>query len=406
VSAADRTSARSLTSGAVTVADVRSAADTIEHIAGNLSSKTNESIAIDAFDGPIRPHDVLDQVVKRLSKIDKENDTGTAARIVAPCENIADRILAEALLSLAYAADIGDPDGAALLAGNVAERHDFGVALRDGEARARAAWDLPKSNVAPGTAWHISGSLLGLDVAMAPLALRRINADHVIPAPALTSNERGTFAASIALMNPFALNDADRDVIGESLRLGRARVAAMKTDTFEVIADEIGMDGWRRRAARWTLVHQDGSGDDIRSLFSMAELLRLGGAPVMALDAWGMAALTSTGCLCTRLRPLGQWTLWTGRPQLGLLATTLADLNLLIAETLHDLRLPAALARHVLAAAVQDFIDEVRPTDPDDWLTIARTAQRVTRDRVEDYVAAAAADGPLLPDANEMCFVQ
>ena len=62
---------------------------------------------------------------------------------------------------------------------------------------------------------------------------------------------------------------------------------------------------------------------------------------------------------------------------------------------LKELRLPAALARVVLSGAVQDFIDEVRPTDDADWLTMARTASSLSRERVEDYVALATATGPL-----------
>jgi hypothetical protein len=64
---------------------------------------------------------------------------------------------------------------------------------------------------------------------------------------------------------------------------------------------------------------------------------------------------------------------------------------------LKELRLPAALAKVVLSAAVQDFIDEVKPTDDGDWLTMARFARSATRERVEDYVAAATATGPLIP---------
>ena len=52
----------------------------------------------------------------------------------------------------------------------------------------------------------------------------------------------------------------------------------------------------------------------------------------------------------------------------------------------------------MLSAAVQDYIDEVRPSDNEDWLTLVRAAQRVPRDRTEDYVAAITADGPLVPD--------
>jgi hypothetical protein len=76
------------------------------------------------------------------------------------------------------------------------------------------------------------------------------------------------------------------------------------------------------------------------------------------------------------------------------------DLNLRIATLLKDLGLPAPLAKVVLAAAVQDFIDEVRPTDDGDWLTLSRMARTVTRERVEDYVAAATATGPLMPEAS------
>jgi hypothetical protein len=65
---------------------------------------------------------------------------------------------------------------------------------------------------------------------------------------------------------------------------------------------------------------------------------------------------------------------------------------------LRDLRLPAAIAKVVLAGAMQDFIDEVKPTDDSDWLTLARTARTFTRERIEDYVSAATAGGPLMPD--------
>jgi hypothetical protein len=47
---------------------------------------------------------------------------------------------------------------------------------------------------------------------------------------------------------------------------------------------------------------------------------------------------------------------------------------------------------------MQDLLDEARPTDDSDWLSMARAAQAVTRERVEDYVAAATATGPLMPE--------
>ena len=47
---------------------------------------------------------------------------------------------------------------------------------------------------------------------------------------------------------------------------------------------------------------------------------------------------------------------------------------------------------------MQDFIDEVRPTDEGDWLTLARMSRITTREQIEDYLAVATADGPLVPD--------
>ena len=77
------------------------------------------------------------------------------------------------LLSIAYAADVGDPDGTVLLADDVSRRHDFGFGVKDAEMRLRAAWAVPRPEVTPGVPWHVSGSLLGLDIGLAPLALRR-----------------------------------------------------------------------------------------------------------------------------------------------------------------------------------------------------------------------------------------
>jgi hypothetical protein len=54
----------------------------------------------------------------------------------------------------------------------------------------------------------------------------------------------------------------------------------------------------------------------------------------------------------------------------------------------------------VLTAVVQDYIDEVRPSDSDDWLALARGAQAISRDRVEDDIAAITAGGPLVPDGK------
>ena len=37
----------------------------------------------------------------------------------------------------------------------------------------------------------------------------------------------------------------------------------------------------------------------------------------------------------------------------------------------------------------------------DDWLARVRTAQGLTRERIEDYVAVVTVDGPLMPVGND-----
>jgi hypothetical protein len=89
-----------------------------------------------------------------------------------------------------------------------------------------------------------------------------------------------------------------------------------------------------------------------------------------------------------------------GRPQLGTIAAGVADLHLQVAVMLKELNLPAALARVILSGAVQDFVDDVRPMDDGDWLALSQRARVMSRERLEDYIAAATATGPLVPDTG------
>jgi hypothetical protein len=133
----------------------------------------------------------------------------------------------------------------------------------------------------------------------------------------------------------------------------------------------------------------------------MTERLVLGGGAPASFNPWGAYSVRTRGCLCTELYAPDGWRLWWGLSQVGLPAALVSDLPLRVAVVLHNLQLPAVLAKPVLAAAMQDFVDSVNPTDGNDWLTLARAAQAIGSERFEDYVAAATADGPLLPEATE-----
>jgi hypothetical protein len=158
------------------------------------------------------------------------------------------------------------------------------------------------------------------------------------------------------------------------------------------------LDGWRRRQGRWALAHERAM---LPSLLSLFEIISLGEPPAdLPLDLWGMSGLPMDGCLCSARPPIASLPILIGRPQLGLLAATIADLNLRIADRLASAQLPASLLRGVLAGAVLDFVEQVRPLYAGDWLTLVRTAQAITDDRIADYIAALTADGPLVGDRS------
>ena len=347
---------------------------------------------------PPPPRERIDRVLADLERMDEVREPDRAARATQPLVETADTVLAEALLALAYAVDIGDPDGTALLASNIAMRHDFGFMLHEGETRARRPWDVPRQDFLPDVPWHVTGSLLGLDIALAPLSLKHIDLENLATAPRLRSTEREAFALNAALLDASRLNESDRTALVAAVERGRTRVAALPQNAADVdpVAAAVRMDGWRRRTLKWTIEHEPAR---VPGTFSLVELMTLGGdVPAASLDAWGLSAYLWTGCICTRMPAPGGWRLFEGRPQLAYMSFIVSDLNLRIAALLDELHLPAALERPVLADAIQDLIDETSPADANDWLSIAQTAQALTRLRVEDYVAAqAAVDGPLVP---------
>ena len=91
-----------------------------------------------------------------------------------------DRVLADTLTSILYAASLGDPEGPALAGGNVALRHDLGAAGVMGPRCRVAAAD--RRALGQGLA-RVTGSLLGLDVALARLSLRRLDSSLMPPEP-------------------------------------------------------------------------------------------------------------------------------------------------------------------------------------------------------------------------------
>jgi hypothetical protein len=342
------------------------------------------------------PHVIVERAIRELARITRPRDTPRANEVAVELLEAGDIVIGEVLSSIAYALALGDPDGPTLLGGDVARRHDFGVGSRIPGVRDLEPWTIPEQHYDPGVPWHVTGSLIGLDVGLAPLALQRLAGDALVGPPVLGSNDRETFARSVALMNPYTLRDSERDRIGVAIQRGRQRAArARNVADLDALADAVRMDGWRRRALHWTAANEP---ERTLALLSLNELYVLGDGDISEVHAWGTAMTPLWGCLCTRMPASNAWRFVTGRPQVGVLGSSMPDVILHVATGLDELDLPAGLARSVLSTAMQQFVDTVRPNDGNDWLALVRGTLTMTRERLEDFVAAAAAvGGPLVP---------
>jgi hypothetical protein len=245
----------------------------------------------------------------------------------------------------------------------------------------------------------VRGSLLGLDVALGRLALRRIDPTAMPQEPKLGIQQRVALSVTASLLTPLAMTDAARDEIAAALGRGRARVEALSADDAEVekVAREAGLSEWRRVALAWTIEHNRPAA---LAQFSLLELFWLGtprASAVRSLDAWGAAMLPLTGCLCLEMPRPRPWEDLAGRRVSGFMATRAADVALRVADALAALHLPASLAPGILSFALQDVTEQAQPAYADDWQEFGRAARALPLDRLTDYIAALTANGPLVP---------
>jgi hypothetical protein len=154
-----------------------------------------------------------------LESIKRPGDLSDARKVSAPLTAVSDVMLGEALISLAYACELGDPEGTILIAGDPSVRHDFGYGMPSRDTRVKAMWNVAITETRNGPS-HLIGSALALDLAMAPLALRRISTDRIPEAPMLNMVQRDSFAATVAVMDPRALTDEARDEIAARIDRG------------------------------------------------------------------------------------------------------------------------------------------------------------------------------------------
>ena len=213
-----------LASGVRTLQDLQERRSVLQAAGAPLLAKPADP---EAFVGTLDLARDFEEVLEDLAKIDTTNELRKVDQAVLPLRRAADRCLALVLASLAYAPSLGEADGSVLVAGDPSPRHEFGLLESNGAVRVRNPWSLPvESHEGSGT-WHVTGGLLGLDVGLGKLGLRRISTDSLPEAPVIKANERLAFTEAVVLANPFDYREDALAALVRALRAGRARVDAL-----------------------------------------------------------------------------------------------------------------------------------------------------------------------------------
>jgi hypothetical protein len=362
-----------------------------------------ESTLLQALAGPLdRPAPTLDWegLTYVVDIVAAEHDRLRAIRELVPSPGLdaalasnRARDLTDALTALVYVTALGDPEGPASLSPDVARRHNFGLTGTTA-IREELPWSPPEERQGYGP-WHVTGSLIGLDLGMSRLFLRRV-ADQQMPvAPTFTLNDLATLTRSGVGMVATDLLDEHRNELAAAMSRGRARVSAARTvDDVDALAREAGVSTMARQLLPWIVSRQ---AEVVPGIFALRDLLWLGQPRLnpAELDRWGVAADGLDGRRVLAMPGPAPWEDYGGRSEAGQVTTQVPDLTLRLVEETAALQLPASLVPALLAFALDDYWHDVRARFADDWPRLTRQAATLSSARIEDYVAALTGNGPL-----------
>ncbi len=387
-------------SGDVTLEIVASQVEVLRQLRGDL----REPQLPIAIAGPrhVEVATTLGRAADELQRITEPRRLNNAARVAARLHALTAALTADLLRAFAYAASIPDPQTSLLASGDVSHQHDLGVEVRVPFEREGVAWGFPERQ--QGGPWSVRarGSLLGLDIAMADLALGQGFLDRFELPPGWTFEDLRVYVQPLALFNAFDERLEEAAAVAAAIRAGRERVTGTSFDRAELeraLADA-GVSPLRRALVSRAL--DAAAPEAAERLLSASELVRLGGGAdaANAAEAWGASTLVLDGCLCLAIEPPLEWELHAGRGGAwGFLGARSPDLLLRMAEALDTLGIPPAAAADLLVPAMQSMLQRSRLAHHDDRLSVVRDAVR-TPAEIAAFVAAATTGGSVFPSST------
>jgi hypothetical protein len=225
--------------------------------------------------------------------------------------------------------------------------------------------------------------------------LRRTRGDLPALGPTISQADRRVLTETLVLTTAADLNEERARQVLDWLDDGRARLKAWTSEVRAELVTRLAIGERRAQAAAWTGAHDAST---LAQLFTLTELVllgRRGDDPVPS--EWGVSRAPLDGSLALAFPDPPAPQRYSGRSGAGLMASRVADVNIRVLEALEKRHLPVALAPGVLAAMLQDVLDDARLAYFDDWLSLSREVQALGDDQIADYVSALTAGGPLVP---------
>ena len=195
---------------------------------------------------------VVHQALLDLERVRSRSDLKRAAAVGERMRRLESAVLADVLTSIVYALSLGDPEGRTFLAGNVARRHEFGRHLIAPSERERTRWMMPFEAAGEGKPWHVRGALLGLDIGLARMMLRRTRGDLPALGPTISQADRRVLTETLVLTTAADLNEARARQVLDWLNDGRARLKSWTSEVRAELVTRLAIGERRAQAAAWT----------------------------------------------------------------------------------------------------------------------------------------------------------
>jgi hypothetical protein len=335
---------------------------------------------------------------RRLLAADGARPSSVAARTALA--ELSEAMATSALLELVYAASMGWAEDLPLSAAAASRRHEFVREIVGG--RRDLHWAPPVIVTDTREPWHAAGSLLGLDVGLASVALRRLSARPLGAPPLLNTGDRALLVATAAVLDRRDFTDEAQRAVATLVARARERLGAVRgAADARAAAVAAGASSLRQTLAAW---RAEAAPATLATFFTLTELVRLGldGAswPDGLGAGWGnydvvLGGQLKAGALAALL-PMERFAGRSGRT----LSCGVPDLQLSLALGLAELELPAVLVPDLMASATFDLINHVPSRYADDWQAIVDQVRTVDRAAVERHLGLLTTSGPLRAESE------